>query len=236
MSCNENLTLQAYFDGELDAAAVLAMERHLAGCADCAALLKDLETMRGLIRREASYHRAPEALRHAVAKAPEGRKPFGFLAGALSGAGAMAVAAAVLFLTLMPLLDPLTDEVMNAHLHALSSGQLIQVASSDRHTVKPWFAGHADVSPPAADFAAQGYALVGGRSDYVAGSHAAVLVYRHGQHVIDVFVWRAGALPSSAARDGYRMLAWKQGDMDVIAVSDTGAEELVALKNLMLRE
>jgi anti-sigma factor RsiW len=240
MSCNENLTLQAYFDGELDAAAALAMERHLAGCGECAALLKDLEAMRGLIRRQASYHRAGDGARAAVVKKlGEGTRAWrGFWAGAAGGAGATALAAALVVFTLLPRAEPLLDEVMNAHLHSLATGQLIEVASSDRHTVKPWFAGHTDVSPPAADFAAQGYVLVGGRMDYVNGKRAAVLVYRHGKHIINVFTWAApdGSLPAASSRDGYRMLFWKAGDLDFAAVSDTGAAELDQLRELMVSE
>ena len=95
--------------------------------------------------------------------------------------------------------DPLVNDLAEAHLRSLMADHLIDVASSDHHTVKPWFAGHADVSPPAEDFKAEGFTLVGGRADYVHGSRAAVVVYRHGAHVINLFAWadRSARLPGS---------------------------------------
>jgi anti-sigma factor RsiW len=242
MSCNESLTLQAYFDGELDGGAALALERHLAGCADCAALLKDLEATRALMRGQAPYHRADAKLRRTVLQSLDGPSPrrrldgrWGFLTGAVSGAGAMA---ALLLLLAAPQTDMVAGEVMNAHLRSLMPDHLIEVASSDRHTVKPWFAGHADVSPPAVDFAAQGFALVGGRADYVDGRRAAVLVYRHGAHIINVFAWAAGsgAMPERDTRKGFHLLFWKSGDLIFCAISDAAPEELAQLAGLIRSE
>ena len=118
--------------------------------------------------------------------------------------------------------------VIDGHVRSLQAAHLQDVVSSDQHTVKPWFAGHADVSPPAEDFKADGFALVGGRADYVHGARASVVVYRHGAHVINLFAWadRGQSLPSSGMRDGYRMVLWKQGDLDLAAVSDVDPGEL----------
>jgi anti-sigma factor RsiW len=109
------------------------------------------------------------------------------------------------------------------------------VVSTDQHTVKPWFAGHADVSPLVADFAPQGYRLVGGRADYFEHQRAAVAVYQHGAHVINVFTWVAGrgALPRFATRSGYRLAFWKVGDLQYCAVSDAGWDELQGLTRLL---
>ena len=247
MSCNESLRLQAYFDGELDASAVLEVERHLQGCADCAALLTDLEATRQLIRRDAPYHRPPTALRDSVVASldreesvqtpPPGRLSFSrrFLSGAASGAGVTALAAALVFFLVMPRPDPLAGDLMNAHLRSLMSDHLIDVVSSDRHTVKPWFSGHTDVSPPAVDFAKEGFALIGGRADYFDGHRAAVVVYRHGKHIINVFAWAAGVerLPSAATRNGYHLLFWKSGNLAFCAVSDAGLDEMAALTQLI---
>ena len=105
---------------------------------------------------------------------------------------------------------------------------LIDVISTDRHTVKPWFAGHADVSPAVADFAPQGYKLVGGRADYFNGQRAAATVYEHGAHVINVFTFRADgrALPALRSRDGYHIACWTAADLQYCAVSDAGWDEL----------
>jgi anti-sigma factor RsiW len=112
------------------------------------------------------------------------------------------------------------------------------VVSSNHHTVKPWFAGRIEVSPPVADFAKDGFVLAGGRVDRVAGSRAAVVVYRHGKHEIDLFVWpdRGARLPGESLRHGYRSFFWKNGDLDFAAVSDTERAELVKFTNLVRAE
>jgi anti-sigma factor RsiW len=250
MSCNEDLRLQAYFDGELDAGATLEIERHLQSCANCSLLLADLEATRLLIRQDAPYGRASAALRKSVmedldreegAQAPRQRRfdlSGRFLPGAAAGAGAMALAAALVFFLFLPQPEPLVDDLMNAHLRSLMSDHMIDVVSSDRHTVKPWFAGHTDVSPPAADFAKEGYTLVGGRADYVDGHRAAVVVYRHGLHVINVFAWASSGekLPEELTRKGYHIACWSGADLDYCAVSDTGMDELLALVRLIKQQ
>ena len=248
MPCTDALRTQEYFDGELDASASVEVERHLETCADCASLLADLESTRRLIREQAPYHRADDALRRRIAESlrrEDGDRAIAprflganwrFLSGAASGSAATALAAAlVVFALLPPPASPLVTDVMNAHLRSMMSDHLVDVVSSDRHTVKPWFAGHTDVSPPAVDFADQGYKLVGGRADYVDGHRAAVIVYRHGAHVINVFAWAnaGGKLPATATRNGYRFMFWRHGNLDFGAVSDTGPDELLTLVRLV---
>jgi anti-sigma factor RsiW len=250
MSCNESLRLQAYFDGELDAGAVLEVERHLENCTDCATLLADLEATRQLMRRDAPYYRADAALREKIVSnlAPESGSgaarhsrfglPGRFLSGAASGVGVSMLAALMVFFLAVPRPDPLAADLMNAHLRSLMSDHLIDVASSDRHTVKPWFAGHTDVSPSANDFAKDGYTLAGGRADYVDGHRAAVVVYRHGAHIINVFAWAAdGAkLPADMTRQGYHISCWRGADLVYCAVSDTAPDELAALVRLLKQQ
>jgi anti-sigma factor RsiW len=166
------------------------------------------------------------------------RPPGRFLSGAASGVGATALAAALVFSLYIPRPDPLVNDVMNAHLRSLMSDHLIDVVSSDRHTVKPWFAGHTDVSPPAADFSREGYKLVGGRADYVDGHRAAVVVYRHGAHIVNIFAWAATTekLPGEVTQKGYHMVCWRGADLDYCAVSDTGMDELLDLVRLMKQQ
>jgi anti-sigma factor RsiW len=116
--------------------------------------------------------------------------------------------------------------------------QTIAVLSGNHHTVKPWFAGRVDVSPPVVDFGAQGFALAGGRVDRIAGAPAAVVVYHHGAHEIDLFVWadRKPALPREAVRNGYRTMFWKAGDLDFAAVSDVERSELEKFVQLVRGE
>ncbi|HXJ00329.1 MAG TPA: zf-HC2 domain-containing protein [Micropepsaceae bacterium] len=248
MACNEALRLQAYFDGELDASASADIERHMETCRDCAALVHSLEALRGGLREDALYHRASPVLRSRIAKGldRESSGPRGFTAlmatgrqfwsGAASGAVATAFAAALASLVFFPVTpNPLVNDVMSAHLRSLMENHLIDVVSTDQHTVKPWFAGHADVSPPTADFPKEDYRLVGGRVDYVEGHRAAVLVYRHGAHTINVFSWaRSGeSLPNIVDRNGYHAVFWQSGDLVFCAVSDTALDELLGLVRLI---
>jgi anti-sigma factor RsiW len=243
MACDEALKTQAYLDGELDAAQSLEVEAHLEHCVECQALAADHADLKSAMAG-AQYHRAPAALRAKIGAAldaeskaenrivpmPVRRKPgskSGFWLGAGSGAGGMAIAASLAFLLLAPA-NTMVADLGDAHVRSLMGEHLIDVASSDHHTVKPWFAGHADVSPPAEDFKADGFTLVGGRTDYVHGSRAAVVVYRHGAHIINLFTWADHniRLPGAGSRGGYRMLFWKQKDLALAAVSDVDPAEL----------
>ena len=238
MECEQSLQTQAYLDGELDAADALKAEQHLENCAQCQALAADHATLKAALTH-ASYHRADVALRAKIGRAldretkPAGRRP-GFWLGAGSGGGAMAIAAVIAFFFLLPA-DSLVNDLTEAHLRSLMGNHMIDVVSSDRHTVKPWFAGHTDVSPPAHDFAAQGFTLVGGRADYVHGARAAVVVYRHGAHIINLFAWadHGASLPRAGMRDGYRILLWKQDDLNFAAVSDVTDAELEEFADLV---
>jgi anti-sigma factor RsiW len=254
VACAEALRVQAYFDGELDAPSAVAIEGHLEGCSECRALLADLERLRAAIRSELTPTLAP-ALRARIARAldaeagsaaapPRRVRPSfwggrAFWLGAFSGLAGSAVAAALLFMLLSPMLgNALLDELVTAHVRSLMPAHLIDVESSDHHTVKPWFAGHADVSPVVADFAAEGYRLVGGRADYLDQQRAAVVVYQHGAHVINVFSWEGkhGAAAKDTSRNGYRMIFWTQGDLQYCAVSDTGWDELRGLVRLLQQQ
>jgi anti-sigma factor RsiW len=252
MLCPESLRVQAYFDGEADALSAADIERHVEHCAECRELRRDLDRLRTAIRRDLSYGDAPPALRARITRAldkedaagrgservwaPRSRRFSSFWAGALSGVGGTAIAAALaFFLVAPPFTNPLVDDLVNAHQHSLLPAHLIDVASTDRHTVKPWFAGHADVSPVVADFAPQGYRLIGGRADYFDRQRAAVIVYEHGPHVINVFSWANdhGSVPKNTTRNGYHLAFWRSGDLEYCAVSDTGWNELLGLVDLL---
>jgi anti-sigma factor RsiW len=249
MTCPDPQRLQSYFDGELARTERAQLERHLPGCAACRAELARLEAARRALRTEFADMRAPQPLRASILRAldaeerqarstarPSGRpwrRPFWL--GMLGGVGGSALAAALAFLLLLPPRAGLLDELVGAHLHSLTPGHTIAVVSTDRHTVKPWFAGRADVSPVVVDFADQGYRLVGGRTDQIDRQRAAVVVYQHGAHLINVFSWRSptGQPPQDTTRSGYHLAFWRTGDLLYCAVSDTGWSELQALERLM---
>lgn len=249
MQCPESLRVQAYFDGEVDAVTSADIERHLGQCAECRALHQGLEQLRTALRRDLPYAQTPPALRAQImqalddergSNAPQRRgrtiwriRPF--WVGAASGLGAAAIAATAAFLLIVPLTTPMVDELVGLHVNSLLSTHLIDVVSTDRHTVKPWFAGHTDVSPVVADFEPQGYKLIGGRVVYLEHQRAAVIVYQHGPHVINVFSWAAGqrSLPDKETRNGYHLVFWKSGDLEYCAVSDTAWDELLGLVRLL---
>jgi anti-sigma factor RsiW len=252
MRCDKALRVQALFDGELDAAASLEMEQHLNGCTECSALLEELTRTRAALRNAAPYYRADAALQNRIAAALDREdkpaRPSGvgawlsrsraFWTGLISGGAGAALATAMLMMAFVaPTNETLVAELSGAHVRSLMANHLIDIASSDHHTVKPWFAGQADVSPPVTDFAAQGYPLIGGRIDYIDGRRAAVVVYRRGKHVINVFTWPLkGALPGDSERDGYRMMFWRGDDLAFAAVSDAAAPEIAGLKELILAQ
>jgi anti-sigma factor RsiW len=252
MLCAESLRVQAYFDGELDALSATDVERHRGACAECRTLLQDLDQVRTALRRELTYVGAPPALRTRVRRvldqevattiprlSVEGHRrwrPPPFWTGAFSGIGGAALTAGIAFFFLAPsLTNPILDDLVSAHVRSLMPDHLIDVVSTDRHTVKPWFAGHADVSPVVADFGGQGYRLIGGRADYFDGQRAAVVVYEHGSHVINVFSWAADehGLPTNTTHDGYHLVFWKTGNIAYCAVSDTAWGELIGLVRLL---
>ena len=248
MQCAESLRLQAYFDGELDALAAAAIERHAEHCDECRTLLTELEETRTRLRRELDYPPAPPTLRARITRllneesgvraprhAAAAWRTRPFWLGAGGGLVSACAAGVVLFFLSAAAPGPVLDDLLAAHQRSLMPAHLTDVISSDHHTVKPWFAGHADVSPVVADFAPQGYRLVGGRADYFEHQRAAVVVYQHGAHVINVFSFVAGRrnLPQFATRGGYHLLAWRVGDLEYCAVSDAGWDELQGLARLL---
>jgi anti-sigma factor RsiW len=251
MLCPDSLRVQAYFDGEADAVTAADIERHMEHCDECRTLHGSLEQLRTALRRDLPHTQIPPALRARVMRSldkegspgtPQRRalptwrtRPF-WIGASSGGLGMAAVVATLAFLLLSPqLTTPVVDELLNAHVNSLLSTHLIDVVSTDKHTVKPWFAGHTDVSPLVADFEAQGYKLVGGRVDYLEHQRAAVVVYRHGAHVINVFSWAPTqrSLPGQLTRNGYHFVFWKAGDLEYCAVSDTGWDELLGLVQLL---
>jgi anti-sigma factor RsiW len=246
------LRVQAYFDGEIDVVSAADIEQHMNECPHCQSVLEDLTLTQTALRKNLTDFRASATLRaklnraldresgvaHSHEPGPSSRiwSAWSFLLGGLSGSAVAAAAAAVFaFMVWMPRAEVITGSLVSAHVRALMSAHSVDVVSTDRHTVKPWFAGHADVSPDVADFESEGYRLIGGRADYLDHQRVAVMVYQHGAHSIDVFSWAAPSrsLPTSATRDGYHVDCWKTGDLDYCAVSDTGWDELRNLERLM---
>ena len=199
-----------------------------------------------MIARDATYYRAPDALRarvraSLVAEARTQARPamwrWGGMAAAFATVGVLSWNVALLQAQ-GSAEDRLTREVMTAHVRSLmAENHLNDVASTDQHTVKPWFAGKLDFAPAVADFASSGFALAGGRLDYVNGRPVAALTYRHRLHVVNVFEWPAkdarDAVPESIARQGYALVHWRRAGLEYWAISDVAGADLLALADLL---
>jgi anti-sigma factor RsiW len=236
--------LHALLDGELDAANASALEAHLAACPACA---RRLQTLKALHERLAELPPipAPEALKGRIeamigseaskAARPQPRQArAGVLAGWLA-AGAMTAVAASLLVAPIAAGPSLPQQLAEAHVRSLQADHLVDIPTSDRHVVRPWFNGKIGFNPPPApDLSAQGFPLVGGRLDYAEGRPIAAIVYRRRQHVINLFVLPATAglhLPRlGPAPGGYAMLHWTDKGLDYWAVSDAEPAELNGFK------
>ena len=240
--------LHALADGELDAGHVRDVDAHVAGCADCAAKLKAIRALREAIAGSSLKEAAPAHLRSRIealfpapapvaapAAAKEGqisRWWRSFLGGFSVGAALSAAVAAMLIIGIFGP-DPnqqVADEVVSAHIRSLQAGHLMDVETSDQHTVKPWFNGKLDVAPPVIDLTAQGFTLLGGRLDYIDGEPVASVIYQRRKHVINLFVAQrlgiARASIMSKTIQGYNVRHWTEQGLDFWAVSDLAGDEL----------
>ena len=249
MECNEirNL-LPAQIDDELELRKSLELESHLRGCADCRAQLDREKALRTAVARHASYFRAPETLEarikaelpsstaHASAPVRQGWRWPSLAASVIS---MIAVAWSLgMYLSLPSANERLMDEIVASHVRSLLANRTVDVASSDQHTVKPWFNGKLDFSPPVRDLASEGFPLVGGRLDYIDHHPVAALVYRHAQHTINVFIAPVtgtadAAAPRSGSSRGFHTMHWTQDGMTYWAVSDVDADQLAKLSGFL---
>ena len=250
MNCAECETLiHALIDGELDAGHIRDVEAHLATCAGCGERYKTFRVMHEAMAAADLKDKAPAALRGRIeaalalptargsaenATSPkfpvQSRRSFfgGFAAGTALSA---AIAATVVLGVFRGDRDrTVADEVVSAHIRSLQPGHLMDVETSDQHTVKPWFDGKVDVAPPVIDLTAEGFTLIGGRLDYIDGEPVAAVVYKRRKHVINLFVaQRLGAAHANVTDrtvQGYNVRHWSAGGLDFWAVSDLDPAEL----------
>jgi len=249
MVCEEALDrLSAFVDDELDPVASSEVSRHVESCASCAAALASQRQLGDSLRRELDYHRTPDLLRTRLMRelrGPERREaaPARRAVPAwrwLSAAAALvAVAGGAWMLATLPRGGEaaIAREVVSGHIRSLMADHLADVASTDQHTVKPWFSGKLDFSPPVTDFAAAEYPLVGGRLDYLQGQPVAALVYMHRKHVINVFIWPlAGTretLAPAVTERGYHLIHATHSGMTYWVVSDLNAQELTTFARML---
>jgi anti-sigma factor RsiW len=253
MICEEaRILVHALIDGELDAGHASAVEAHVASCPGCAAQLRDYRVMRQALSAPALRHKAPAALRARIEGALPPRLALvpnvvpsrrGMLKGLAMGSvlsGALA-ASLVVFVMHRQEDQRLLGDVVSAHLRSLQGDHLIDVQSTDQHTVKPWFNGRLDVAPPVIDLTAQGFTLIGGRLDYIDGRPVAAIVYKRRAHVINLFVAQTIAQVTTQVTtqvmgperratleqvQGFNIWRWTRSDLGFWAISDINAEEL----------
>jgi anti-sigma factor RsiW len=258
---DDDLWLDALLDDELDGAASLALQRRLAAEPALQRRLDERRALRDAVRAQATRHAAPAALRAQLGAMPapapasltRPRAPLR-RAAARPWVAALAGAFAATLCTLLAV-DPgalgwhrgaalaalqtaEASEAVSAHTRALLVDHPIEVASSDQHTVRPWLSARLNFVPPVVDLAAQGYPLLGARRDVLAGETAAALVYRHGAHVISVFVRPAGPQAPDGGEAlrvvrGFNVIERTQGGLAFCFVSDANPHELQVLADLV---
>ena len=234
--------LGAYHDAELEPALRDAVATHVAGCDACTQVLSRHRVLGDALRAQVSRAEAPTALRDwaraavrggaavPVTTARPGRvawSPARWLTGALALAACMAVAVGVT--QQFAARDVFARDLVAAHVRAGVTGHVSDVISTDQHTVKPWFNGRLDFSPPVVDLVDAGFPLEGGRLDYLNDRTVAVLVFRRNRHPIDVFVWparRGAPWLAPPTRDGYQIERRVVAGMECWAVSDLNTREL----------
>jgi anti-sigma factor RsiW len=242
LTCAETQTLvHGYFDGELDLMTCLEIEQHLEACPACAQAHASLQAVRAAVQDSSLYFQSPSGLAKQIQSSlRRGSHPDRMLGPSsrrlLAVAASLALVTAVGWglsrvLTVRRADASLTQELVASHVRSqMLPSHRIDVASADPHTVKPWFEGKLDFSPPVKDLVAQGFPLIGGRLDYLHGRAVAALVYQRRKHTINLFIWPSSqrdlAAPGTAKQQGFHILEWTRSGMTFCAVSDLNEAEL----------
>ncbi|KJC41351.1 anti-sigma factor [Bradyrhizobium sp. LTSP857] len=237
MTCDEaKILLHALLDNELDAGHAREVEAHIASCPACAAELAAQREMQRVLADTKLRYTAPAGLRARIeASLPQPqRQPSrrSVLRGFAMGSAVSALAASGVVAVVLRQDDQqrILSEVVSAHLRSLQAGHLIDVVSTDQHTVKPWFNGKLDVAPPVIDLTAQGFTLVGGRLDYIDARAIGAVVYKRRQHVVNLFVSQTSSTehrpPKTQTMQGFNCRRWGERGLNFWAVSDIGNDEL----------
>ena len=221
MKCEDTQhMLDAYLDGELDLVRSLDIEQHLRTCVTCSTIYRNRLILRQAIGNEQLYFRPSSSLELRVKRAlhssdkESGIGRFGVLRWAIPVALiALAFAAGLLWRTAASpsTQDQLADEILASHVRSLLVAHLTDITSTDQHTVKPWFDGKLDFSPPVVDLASADFPLIGGRLDYVDHRAVAALIYQRRKRVIiNLFIWPSQAndppIAEPIERQGYQIV------------------------------
>ena len=242
MTCEQAQELiNAYIDGELDLLRTMEIEGHLGECEVCRSEHQEHLNVRALLRGGAQYFSAPELLSKRIEKKV---KPSARLSRRWLATAAAVILTAFGLLLSSFLYSPRTDnllaqEIVSSHIRSMMLDHLVDVPSSDQHTVKPWFNGKLDFAPEVKDFADQGFPLVGGRLDYIDNRTVAALVYQRRKHSINLFIWPSTSATNQPAQqssaNGYNLIHWTQSGATYWAVSDVNSADLNEFAKLVSR-
>ena len=247
MTCEQARPLiQPCADGELDSARSLELEQHMRDCSSCALVSRNQHALKKAMKDSALFFRAPAGLRRRIkaelypaAGSEPKRTPWNWSWLTTAATAFAAVCLALLLavtLTRPSARQQLAQEIVSSHIRSLMAEHALDVASSDQHTVKPWFDGKVTFAPPVKDLAAQEFPLAGGRLDFLGGHSVAALVYRRHKHLINLFIWPTSEADSKPAAfaplQGYTLIHWSQAGMTFWAVSDVNANELLEFSQL----
>lgn len=224
--------LDPYVDRELNGDSLAALRSHLSACASCRQRVADREAL-GRLVRSVPYRLAPDRLRaRVVAQVERRRSVHHLLTRAAAAVLIVLVGGGIMFVRSATMQsDAVVEDLVDSHVRSLLADHLFDVQSTDQHSVKPWFLGKLNFSPPVIDLASAGFPLVGGRLDYVSGQPVAALIYQRQKHTINVFVWPASNQGSGARERtirGFNVRHWVRNGMSFWAVSDLNDGELNA--------
>jgi anti-sigma factor RsiW len=227
--------LDAYVDAELDIVSTLAVEAHVGACDECTAWLLERRSLLAQIKSAQLRYAAPADLTRRVAARyrPAHRRWYRRQPAAWA-AGWVLVVCGFLMGQFFASGADVRDQLVSAHVRADLSAHPIDVVSTDHHTVKPWLAGKLSYSPPVPELKSGGDGLLGARLDTINSVRVAVLVYKHGNHAVDVFVWPNSAIrfgmASGASKDGFHVVVADSGAFRVAIVSDLSVDDLRAFR------
>jgi anti-sigma factor RsiW len=248
MTCEQaRQFLHAYVDDELDIATALQLEQHLPGCPACRKELEAAQIVSRAVAQPAVYYPASSEMRDRLKRAIRAQgteaetraserpvnawwmRPMAFSGLA---AAVLLIVGSVFLLLPSGASHGQIDELVGSHVRSLEANHLLDVESTDQHTVKPWFEGKIEFSPPVVDFSAEGFPLIGGRLDYLDQKKVAALIYRRNKHVINVFIWPGGCSSEIDTRQGFNLIRFECKGMICWAVSDLNAAELQQFADL----
>jgi len=242
MNCQQAKPLiDAYADGELDAARILELEKHIVDCPACALAWRNAQILKKSLKQDSLFFTAPTELRRTIKaelRSQVETKPrwsswnWNWLTTATTSVATACLALLLTVTLTRPSAEQrLTQEIVSSNIRSLMADHMLDVVSTDQHTVKPWFNGKLDFSPPVKDLAAQEFPLIGGRLDYIGGRSVATLVFHRNKHVINLFIWPANGKDTkptvSVSIQGYNVIHWSEAEMTFWAVSDLNEKELM---------